>query len=64
MPVYVFQCPEGHAVELRMHVDDRDIRRICETHHAMMKRTFVPALVVNWAGKFGNRWAKIRDGDW
>lgn len=64
MAIYVFQCPEGHVVEIKAPMGDSDIGRICPEHHAKMKRQYAPPLAVQWEGKFANRSFKVRDGEW
>ena len=64
MPRYVYACPRGHEEDVGRPVDDRDRPIACSVCREAMKRRFVAPLVTQWAGKFGNRWAKQRDGEW
>ena len=64
MPEYRFTCPLGHTVDLQLDASHRDDAQQCALHLKRLTRVFVFPMAIQWAGKFGNRWAKVRDGDW
>lgn len=66
MAVYLFTCPfDGHEVEVRRPMAEADLPMHCPVHQDLaLTRKFTPPLATTWAGRFGNRAIKVRDGEW
>lgn len=61
---YDYRCPVCHEeAEFERKIAHRDDIATCSNDHVMVRVLSNP-LGVLWAGKFENRFAKVRDGDW
>jgi len=54
--LYPFLCPNGHSMEARLPMGERDTPQKCDVCGAVMQRKMATGLAVIWQGRWRDQW--------